>query len=167
MKKVKILQESFESYFHDFAKEENCMLAFINPFSLTISEQNVMQMPSNIQMELIDLKTNSLLKMKFDEFSPEQNDSDIINFWRLSPCEHFPELRKFAKNYICRFGTTYRCEQAFLSIKLIKSKTRSRTDSNLKSSLLLSVTNLTSNIETSEIQTSSKVLLMVSNVYVL
>ena len=64
IEKVKILQDSFESRFHDFTKEEDSMLAFINP----LSEQNVMQMPSNIQMELIDLKTNSFLKMKFDVF---------------------------------------------------------------------------------------------------
>ncbi|KAG7162491.1 Zinc finger BED domain-containing protein 5-like 10, partial [Homarus americanus] len=53
------------------------------------------------------------------------NASDMINFWRSLPCENFPELRKFAQSYICRFGTTYRCEQAFSSMKLIKSKTRS------------------------------------------
>ena len=144
IEKVKILQDSFESRFHDFTKEEDSMLAFINP----LSEQNVMQMPSNIQMELIDLKTNSFLKMKFDELFPDQNASDIINLWHSLPSEHFPELRKYAKSYICRFGTTYRCDQAFSSIKLIKSKTRSRiTDSNLKNYLLLSVTNLTPNIK--------------------
>ncbi|KAG7176726.1 General transcription factor II-I repeat domain-containing protein 2-like 2, partial [Homarus americanus] len=144
--KIKLLQESFESRFRDFAKEEDCILTFINPFSL--GEQKIMKMLSDIQMELIDLKTNSLLKMKFDELSSVPNASDMINFWQSLPCENFPELKKFAQSYICRFGTTYRCEQAFSSMKLIKSKTRSRlTDSNLKNSLLLSVTNLTPNIE--------------------
>lgn len=146
IEKIRLLQESFESRFRDFAKEEDCILAFINPFSL--SEQKIMKMPSNIQMELIDLKTNSLLNMKFDELPSVPNASDMINFWRSLPCEHFPELRKFAQSYICRFGTTYRCEQAFSAMKLIKNKTRSRlTDSNLKNSLLLSVTNLTPNIK--------------------
>lgn len=144
--KIKFLQESFESRFHDFAKEEDSILAFINPFSLC--EQKIMKMPSNLQMELIDLKTNSSLKMKFDELSSVPNASDMIKFWRSLPCENFPELRKFAQSFICRFGTTYRCEQAFSSMKLIKSKTRSRlTDSNLKNTLLLSVTNLTPRIE--------------------
>lgn len=71
------------------------MPAFINPFSL--SEQNVMKMPSTIQMELIDLKTNALLKMKFDKYYSDLNASDMINFWRSLLSEHIPELRKFAK----------------------------------------------------------------------
>ncbi|KAG7174117.1 General transcription factor II-I repeat domain-containing protein 2A-like 5, partial [Homarus americanus] len=58
------------SRFRDFAKEEDCILAFINPFLL--SEQKI--------MELIDLKTNSLLKIKFDELSSVPNASDMINF---------------------------------------------------------------------------------------
>ena len=86
--------------------------------------------------------------MKYDEHSSAPKACDIINFWRLSPCEDFSELRKFAQSYLCRFGSTYTCEQAFSSMKIIKSKTRSRlTDSNLKNSLLLSLTNLTPNIE--------------------
>lgn len=54
--KIRLLQESFGSRFSDFAKEEDCILAFINPFLL--SEQTILKMPSNIQMEFIDLKTN-------------------------------------------------------------------------------------------------------------
>jgi len=54
-----------------------------------------------------------------------------------------PELRKFVKSEM-----TYTCEQAFSSMKLIESKTRSRlTDSNLKNSLLFSVTNLTQTVD--------------------
>lgn len=144
--KIKLLQESFGDRFKDLAKEENYIQAFTHPFSL--NEQNLMEMPSNMQMEFIDLKTNLLLKSKFDDISSDQNASDIINFWRSLPSEHFPELRKFAKNYICRFGTTYICEQAFSSMTMIKNKTRSRiTDSNLKNSLVLSISNLTPNIE--------------------
>ena len=62
--KEKLWQVSFESRLHDFGNEEHCILAFINPFSL--SEKEIMKMPSIIQMELIDLKTISSVKMKFD-----------------------------------------------------------------------------------------------------
>jgi len=56
-------------------------------------------------------------------------------------------MRKFALSYACLFGTTYRCEQLFSFMKIIKNKLRSRlSDSNLKNCLLLSVTNLTPNI---------------------
>ncbi|EZA55352.1 General transcription factor II-I repeat domain-containing protein [Ooceraea biroi] len=117
IEKIRLLQESFEIRFRDFSKED-CIVAFINSFSL--SEQKIIKMP-NIQTELIDLKTNLLLNMKFNELSSVPNASDVINFWRSLPCEHFPELRKFSQRYICRFGTTYRCEQAFSAMKMIKS----------------------------------------------
>ena len=83
-------------------------------------------MPSNIQLELIDLKTHPSLKIKFDEHSSVPSASDMIKFWQTLPRENFPELRKFAQGFICRFGTTYRCEQTFSAMKLIKSKARSR-----------------------------------------
>ena len=102
--KTKSLQVSVESCLHDFGKEEDCILTFINPFSL--SKKKIMKMPSNTQMKLIDLKTNSSLKMKFDELSSAPNASDMIQFWRSLPCENFPELRTFAQSFICRFGMT-------------------------------------------------------------
>jgi len=114
------------------------MLAFINPFSLNVS---------NMQMELIEPKANSVLKIKFDELSSLPSSSEIIGFWRSLSCEHFPEMRKFAWSYSCLFGTTYKCEQSLSFMKIIKKKLRSRrSESNLKNSLLLSVTNLTPNI---------------------
>ncbi len=42
--KIKLLQDSFESRFRDFPKEEDCVSAFINQFLL--SEQEIMKMPS-------------------------------------------------------------------------------------------------------------------------
>ena len=65
IEKLKVLQVAFDSCFKDCDEEEECMLAFLNPFSLT--ERNIQKMPSNIQMKLIDLKANSVLKMKFYE----------------------------------------------------------------------------------------------------
>ena len=44
--------------FGDFAKEENWILAFNNPFLL--SEQKIMKMPNNIQLEIIQFKTKSI-----------------------------------------------------------------------------------------------------------
>jgi len=104
-------------------------------------------MPGNMQMELIELKANSVLKMKFDELSSLPSALEMICFWRSLPCEHFPKIRKFAQSYACLFGTTCRCEQLFSFMKMIKNKLRSRlSDSNLKDCLLLSITNLTPNI---------------------
>ena len=85
--------------------DEDCILAFMNPFSF--NEQKIMNMRSNIQVELIDLKTTSSLKSKFDEFSSAPNASDMIQFLRSLPCENFQELRTFSPSFICRIGTTY------------------------------------------------------------
>ena len=98
-------------------------------------------------MERIELKANSVLNMKFDELSLLPSASKMIGFWQSLPCEHFPKMRKFVQSYACLFGTTYRREQLFSFMKMIKNKLRSRlSDSNLKKCLLLSVTNLTPNI---------------------
>ena len=68
-------------------------------------------MPSNMQMKLIELKANSVLKVKFIEFSSFPGASEIISVWRTLPCKDFSEMRKFAQRYVCLFGTMYRCEQ--------------------------------------------------------
>ena len=102
-------------------------------------------MPSNMQMEHIELKGNSVLEMKFGELSSLPSASEVIGFWRSLPCEHFPKMRKFAQSYACLFGTTYRREQSFSSMEMIKNKLRSRL-SNLKNCRLRLVTNLTLNI---------------------
>ena len=70
---------------HDFDSEEGCIVAFISP--LTLSEKRITMMLSNIQMELIDLNTNSSLKTKLYELSSAPNSSDMIQFWRSLPCE--------------------------------------------------------------------------------
>ena len=48
-------------------------------------------------MELLDFKSNLILKTKFDALSSVPGTYDVINFWRSLPCENFPELRKFAE----------------------------------------------------------------------
>ena len=86
--KIRLLQISFESRFIDFGEEDDCILAFINPFSL--SEQKIMKMPCDIQMELIHLKTNSSLKIKFDVISSAIDASYMIQFLRSLPCVDIP-----------------------------------------------------------------------------
>ena len=112
IEKIKLLQEAFNNRFSDFSEEEDLILAFINPFSL--NERSILKMPSNLQMELIELKANSILKMKFNELSLFPSASEMIGFWRSIPREHFPEMRKLAQSYACLFETTNRCERHFL-----------------------------------------------------
>lgn len=73
---------------------------------------------------------------------------DMISFWRMLPVEEFGNLRAFAQRYICRFASTYRCEQAFSSMTAIKNRNRSKlTDSHLNSLMLLATTELQPDIE--------------------
>lgn len=58
-----LLQKSFKSHFSDFIIEEHPVLAVLNPFSL--SDENILNVTSNIQVEFINLETNPLLEMKF------------------------------------------------------------------------------------------------------
>ena len=91
IEKIKLLQEAFNNRFSDFSEEEDRMLAYINPFSL--NERSIRKMPSNLQMELIELKANSILKMKFNELSLFPSASEMIGFWSSIPHEHFTEMR--------------------------------------------------------------------------
>ena len=49
-------------------------------------------------MELIDLKTNSSLKMKFDELSSAPIVSDMIHFYQSLPCRNVPQLGTFTQS---------------------------------------------------------------------
>jgi len=134
---MNLLQHSLQSRFFDFAKQDR-IFALINPFSF-----------GELQMVLIDLKTNSTFRTKSDVDELPSVPGSEICLSRSLPCGYFPELSKFAQSYIIyRFGTTYTCQPAFWSMKLIKSKTTSRlTDSNLKNSpQLLSATNISPNL---------------------
>jgi len=117
--------------------------------SLWSEKQSKIVNLSNIYIDFL-FRANPLsylLKTKSNEPSSVRGVSDVINLWRSLPCENFPEPIKCTRSYTCRFWMAYTCEQAFSSIKLIKSETRSRqTESNLKSYLLFSVTNLVPNI---------------------
>jgi len=77
---LKILSLVLSSYDSILAFILAFILTFINPF--LVSEQKVMKISRDLQMDIIDLKTNSTLKTKFDEFSSFPGASDVINPWR-------------------------------------------------------------------------------------
>ena len=85
-KKIMLLQESFDGRFSDFSEEDR-ILAFLNPFSLT--RHDILKMPSQIQMERCDLQANSVIKMKFNELPAFPSATETINFWRSMPLNIF------------------------------------------------------------------------------
>jgi hypothetical protein len=142
--KVELLLKSFNERFSEFTREEMSIALFNNPF--TFPEHRIPELALNIQPEIIDLKCNSVLKGIYYELSPIPSSDEMIRFWSMLPAT-LPGLRLFAQRFVCRFGSTYRCEQTFSSMKLIKSKQRSRlTDPNLCSLLVIGTTELTPNI---------------------
>ena len=107
IEKIKVLLETFNKSFSDFFEEDR-LLGFINPFSLNV--RNILKMSSNLHMKLIELKANSILKMKFNKLFLFPSASKMTGFWRTLPRKHFPEMRKLAQSYACLFETVYRRE---------------------------------------------------------
>ena len=73
---------------------------------------------------------------------------DLVDIWKAIPVTAFPELRSFSAKFISRFGTLYRCEQAFSTMKFVKSKYRTRlTHAHLEALMKLAVTDLQPRVE--------------------
>jgi len=143
--KLEALQESFKERFSEFVGELNNVALFTSPF--TFPQENLSTLDQAIQLE-VNMQNNSVLKGRFDELPPIPTASDMISFWRMLPATEFVHLRVFAQRYICRFGSTYRCEQSFSSMTLIKNRYRaSLTDSHLNSFMLFATTELQPDIE--------------------
>ena len=79
---------------------------------------------------MIDIQNESDLKNPYYE-------NDLLNFYNLYvSTEKFPKLLHRTKKNVAYFGSTYRCEQFFSSMKLTKTKFRSKlTGTNLKNQL--------------------------------
>lgn len=140
------LLTAFQSRFSEFADQTDNVALFTNPFNFP--DERINCLDENLQLEIIDLKCNSVFKSRFAELPVIPTADDMISFWCLLPESGFEHLRSFAQRYVCRFGSTYRCEQSFSAMKLIKSKNRSRlTDSNLNGLMILATTKLQPDIE--------------------
>ena len=101
--------------------------------------------PEDIQMELIDLQSNMVMKSKHDS-----KDISLLDFYQQYLIEdgEYPYLVDNAKKIASMFGSTYICEQLFSKMKLTKSKLRTAiTDSHLDGALRLSSSSLKPNIK--------------------
>jgi len=127
--KILSLRTEFETRFADFNSLEDKFFLFSS-----ISSINIESVPSDMQMEVIDIQCDSNLKAKFLEVGASE-------FYKYLPAR-FENTRKFARKIFSMFGSTYRCEQLFSLMKGNKSPIRSRiTDSHLGSVLKLITAN--------------------------
>jgi len=150
---LKKLKFEFQDRFSDFKKIENVVQILNNCFSLDpkgnwTSEAAIMfnSNKAALQMELIDLQEDLVLKEKFTEVP---NTLQCDQFWIKYVCSsQYPELKTLATKLCTMFGSTYMCETAFSKMHFIKSNFRSRlTDEHLKDFMKISCTNFTPNIK--------------------
>ncbi|KAL4083803.1 hypothetical protein QTP88_029119 [Uroleucon formosanum] len=133
---IENLQNEFSIRFSDFYVQENKIKLFQNPFSVDIDD-----VESNLQMEVIELQNNDILKNAFKE----SNDLKIF-YSSLSEID-FKGIKSFAKKMITAFGSTYICEQTFSILKFRKNKYCSRlSDEHLNAVLRISTSNLKADI---------------------
>ena len=67
------------------------------------------------QLELLDLLSNEALPDTFHKNS-------LLDFYSRLEQEKYPVLSNNARVWICQFASTYCCEQAFLIVKVNKSR---------------------------------------------
>ncbi|XP_043968005.1 general transcription factor II-I repeat domain-containing protein 2-like [Gambusia affinis] len=127
--KLTLLTNEFDRRFYDFKSQHSSFDIFANPFTA-----DVCSAPHRLQMELIELQSDSGLRAKF-------RDVSIEDFYRLLPPDLMPQLRLHAARVLSMFGSTYLCEQMFSIMNLNKTKHRSRiTDENLHAAFMRSAT---------------------------
>jgi len=106
--------QQFETRFQDFKALEPQFQLFSTPFAVDVESVS-----EEIQMELVELQCDSILKQKY-------NDVGVPEFYSYLSRERFPSLHYQAAKMIAMFGSTYLCEQFFSLMKFNKSATRTR-----------------------------------------
>ncbi|XP_029657335.1 general transcription factor II-I repeat domain-containing protein 2B-like [Octopus sinensis] len=96
---------------------------FASPFSFNVSNAD-----QSLQMELLEIQSDSILKAKYLEV-------EILAFCSYLPGK-FKNFKKFATKIIAIFGSTYVCEQLFSVMKMTKTAQRTRLTAEHLSSLI-------------------------------
>lgn len=131
-KSLNDLHEEFCRRFSDFKKIENSLQLVACPLS-----QDPETAPQEVQLELIDLQSDAVLKENFHSLP-------LKEFYASLKDDCFPNLRGMAQKILALFGSTYVCEQTFSVMNINKSRHRSLlTDEHLKSILRIATTKIT------------------------
>lgn len=120
----------------DFKAIEKPLSLISQPFNFDVQEA-----PVEIQLELIDLQSNNLLKENF-------HSNELSAFYGALNTEHFKHFLNYVQKYLVLFGSTYICERTFSLMISTKNKYRSQiTDENLHSVLRIATSDLDPNFE--------------------
>ena len=130
----------FNSRFIEFRERKILFTLIADPW-LVLPEELYQCQPyikeehiGEIQMELIDLQSNDVLKQQ------HQQANKLANFWKKTLQ---PQLKRIARIMLSMFGSTYNCERSFSVLGNIKNKQRNRLSNNHTSELVkAAVTNL-------------------------
>lgn len=128
---LEALHGEFSRRFQDFKTVESEMHMVSSPFNCSVDNA-----PSDVQMELIDLQSDTLLAEHFRSVS-------LLDFYSSLKEENFPHLRRHSQKILVLFGSTYVCEQTFSVMKFNKSKHRSSiTDDHLSAVLRIATSDI-------------------------
>ncbi|XP_001494185.1 general transcription factor II-I repeat domain-containing protein 2 isoform X1 [Equus przewalskii] len=107
--KIVELKTEFQKRLSEFKLYESELTLFSSPFSMKIES-----VPEALQMEVIDLQCNTVLKTKYDKVG-------IPEFYRYL-WSSYPRYKTHCAKILSMFGSTYICEQLFSIMKLSKTK---------------------------------------------
>ncbi|XP_045399130.1 general transcription factor II-I repeat domain-containing protein 2B isoform X4 [Lemur catta] len=107
--KIVELKTEFQKRLSDFKLYESELTLFSSPFSVKIDSVR-----EELQMEVIDLQCNTVLKTKYDKVG-------IPEFYKYL-WSSYPKYRNHCAKILSMFGSTYICEQLFSIMKLSKTK---------------------------------------------
>lgn len=117
------LKNEFQERFADFKYLEKDISIFQNPFSVNFNEA-----PDLLQLELIELQCDSVLRNKF-------SDVDIGTFYQyVGP--NYSMIKCLASKIMAMFGSTYVCEQHFSVMNINKTRLRSKLSNEHLNSIL-------------------------------
>ncbi|XP_032183392.1 general transcription factor II-I repeat domain-containing protein 2 isoform X2 [Mustela erminea] len=111
--KIVELKTEFQKRLSDFKVHESELTLFSSPFSVTVESVH-----EALQMEVIDLQCNTVLKTKYDKVGVPEFCKYL---WGS-----YPRYRVHCAKILSMFGSTYICEQLFSIMKLSRTKFCSR-----------------------------------------
>jgi len=124
------LKNHFEKYFPEDIVQYNWIK---DPFS----ENPLPNFTTTEEEQLIDISSDSSLRMKFSSFS-------LLGFWS-SIKDEYSEISNKALHVLLPFATSYLCEAGFSAVAVLKSKYRSKL--NIEKEMRVAVTTLLPNFE--------------------